>query len=481
MQAADRQNSVGSANRELLGLLLASIACVCVLTVSLTENRGGDGVALDVRLALLLMLLIGAAATAFGVAYVATLRANRVVHAARGETATLRNSLMMAESIIRAEPQVVVFWDPGQSLKVVAHTLSGVPGLPADQRALLAFGGWLEQQSADELKAGLELLFQTGRPLSLLLKTREGAHLEADGRAAGSRAVLRLRDVAAYKRDLVRILEQHRQLTSDVQAGRDLLDALPMPDWQKGADGRIAWANQSYVAAVEARDLGEVRERELELLGQRQRKAVTAALAVGKRYASRLNLVLNCERKAHDVIVTSTDRTVSAIAVDVTALERMQSELNRQLSTYDRTLDRVRTAGTHGSKHVDLILVEHIVRKRAETIEKAACDRMRRTDDVGPLAGPVVDVVPLLQAVHLDHAQIRAVHVHIEHGSREQVKSLIACIPRLCRARDPFGQRNIVAGHQNHETPCGESHQFIEVRTDAKVFLVAPNKELVRT
>ena len=354
MQAADARDhvardsvardSVGSANRELLGLLLASIACVCVLTVSLVENRGGDSGALDARLLLLLALMIGAAAAAFGVAFIATRQANKVVLSARQEAATLRDGLVMAEAIIKAEPQVVVFWDPGQSLEVVAHTLSGVPGLPVEQRELLRFGAWLEPASAAELKAGLDQLFQSGRPLSLLLKTVEGGHLEADGRAAGSRALLRLRDVAAYKRDLVRILEQHRELTSSLQAGRDLLDALPMPVWLKGADGRIQWANTSYLTAVEARDLDEVRERQLELLGQRQRKAVTAALAAGNRYAKRLNLVLNGERKAHDVIVTTTDRTTSAIAVDVTALERMQGELNRQLSTYDRTLDKVRTA-----------------------------------------------------------------------------------------------------------------------------------------
>ena len=86
---------------------------------------------------------------------------------------------------------------------------------------------WLDLASAQELKRGLDALFADGRPFSSLLKTTAGGHVEADGRAAGGRAILRLRDVAGRKRDLARILDQHRQLVRDTLAGRTLLDALP--------------------------------------------------------------------------------------------------------------------------------------------------------------------------------------------------------------------------------------------------------------
>ena len=43
----------------------------------------------------------------------------------------------------------------------------------------------------------------------------------ADGRATGARAMLRLRDVAAYKRDLVQLSDQHRRLTGDLAASRE--------------------------------------------------------------------------------------------------------------------------------------------------------------------------------------------------------------------------------------------------------------------
>ena len=63
---------------------------------------------------------------------------------------------------------------------------------------------------------------------------------------------MRLRDIAGRKRDLARILDQHRQLVRDTLAGRTLLNALPMPAWFRDAGGRIQWINEAYVKAVEA-------------------------------------------------------------------------------------------------------------------------------------------------------------------------------------------------------------------------------------
>lgn len=344
MQAVERRHSSGHDSRELIALALASIACVTVLTVSVAESRAQIVTGLDPQLLLFVAILIGAVAVAFGAAVLTTRRALAAMSKARQETETLRQGLVLAESIVKSEPQVVVFWEPGQPLKVATNTLAGVAGLPAGHAELLRFGGWLEPASADALKLALDGLFEDGRPFTLLLKTVAGADLEADGRATGSRAMLRLREVAAYKRDLVRIHDQSKQLSTDLAASRGLLDAMPMPVWTCTPAGSIVWANQAYVRAVEARDLAEVCERQIELLELRERKAVTAALAKGQAFAKRIQLVVHGERVAHDVSVVAIGGMTHAIAVDVSQLEKVKGELNRQLSTYDRTLDRVRTA-----------------------------------------------------------------------------------------------------------------------------------------
>jgi signal transduction histidine kinase len=341
---ADNQRKNDGTRRELLALILASLACVVMLTVSLADTRGAGVAGFGVHQLLILALLVGGAAIAIVLGWCTTRSARQSMLRAQEESARLRRNLVTAEAIIKAEPQVLVLWEHGQGLKVTAHSLTSVQGLPEDQPELLRFGTWLDPRSADELKASLDALFTEGRPFNLLLKTSAGGHLEADGRAAGARAVLRLRDVVGYKCDLVKILDQHRRLTRDIQSSRALLDALPMPIWFRGADGRIEWVNKAYAAAVEAVDEIEVRQRQIELLESRQRAAVERALVKNACYKKRIHLIAGGTRKAHDVMVLPLEDSTAAAAIDVAALEKAQGELDRQVAAYDRTLDRVATA-----------------------------------------------------------------------------------------------------------------------------------------
>src|SRR3974390_2819256 len=90
---------------------------------------------------------------------------------------------------------------------------------------------------------------------------------------------------------LARMPAPHRRLVRHTLAGRTLLDALPMPAWLRGADGRLQWVNEAYVKAVEAGSEAEVRERQIELLEMRQREAVGAALLKAVAYRERVHLI----------------------------------------------------------------------------------------------------------------------------------------------------------------------------------------------
>lgn len=342
---ADPHSRTDATRRELLSLLLASLACIIVLMLGLAEARGLGVSGISLRNLLLAAIATGALGLAMMLVWHVLRRTRNAIRRAEAEAASLRRNLMTAEAIVKAEPQVLVFWEQGQPLKVVAHTLTSVAGVPEDQRELIRFGAWLDSESAELLKSGLDALFADGRPFNLLLKTSAGSHLEADGRAAGSRAVLRLRDVGAgYKRDLLKIIDQHRQLARDIRASRALLNALPMPVWLKGTGDRIEWVNKAYVSAVEAADDAEVRERQIELLESRQRAALKPALTKRENVKKRMPLIIGGELKPHDVILVPLEDTTAAAAIDVTALETAQGELDRQVAAYDRTLDRVATA-----------------------------------------------------------------------------------------------------------------------------------------
>ena len=142
----------------------------------------------------------GIALLAGALIWLTVVRAKRDERRAVAEASGLKRSLAAAESIIRAEPQVLLFWEQGQALRVVAHTLNGIPGLPDSPEKLLRFGQWLEPSSAAALKPALDALFTSGQPFNIIVRTMAGGHVEAEGRAAGGRAVLRLRDVAGHQR-----------------------------------------------------------------------------------------------------------------------------------------------------------------------------------------------------------------------------------------------------------------------------------------
>lgn len=327
--------------RELLGLLLASLACVVVLTITLVERPTLSVGGFTAQHLLLVVLVAGIVGAAIALVLIMTARARYVMRQARDETAHLRRGLMTAEAIFKAEPQVLFFWEHGDGLRVVTHTLNSVAGLPHDQSDLLKFGTWLEPSAALDLNQALDHLFAEGQAFNIFLKTAAGGHVEADGRATGTRAVLRLRDVAGTKRDIVRILDQNRTLSHEIRNYRALLNAQPMAAWMRNPAGTIDWVNEAYVAAVDATDAAEVYERQIELLETRQRVQLRNQTIKGERFTQRMHLVVGGERRAHDIVGITTDETTAAAAIDVAALETAQGELERQVSAFDRTLDRV--------------------------------------------------------------------------------------------------------------------------------------------
>jgi signal transduction histidine kinase len=333
-----------NARAELLLLLVASIACTIVLTATISDRGPSLGGALPLSHVLALAVSCGAMAVAMALLWRSTHAARRRGERRDEETAELRRSLAAAEAILKAEPQVLIHWQQGQGVKIAAHTLTTVPGLPEDPQLLLRFGQWLEPQGAHDLKTGLDTLFAAGRSFNMLLRTSAGGYVEADGRVSGGRAILRLRDVAGSRRDLARIMDQHRQLARDITLSRALFNALPMPVWIRGGDGRLAWVNKAYAAAVGATDEAEVRERQIELVETRQRTEIAAALADGDVFRGRIALNIAGERRPHEVAALPLGEAQAAAAIDVTAEESAQGELDRQIAAYDRTLDRVATA-----------------------------------------------------------------------------------------------------------------------------------------
>jgi len=337
----ERQNT----RVELVMLALASLAVVTVLTATLASGRRiveEGGLPGGAWLLAVLVAVAGVGTVYLLYQGVTTMR--RQARRAQDESRELRRALAAAEALIKAEPQVLMHWEQGRGISVVTNTLTGVPGLPANTGELVRFNFWLDQKSNVALKAALDGLLSEGRAFNLILKTAAGGHVEADGRAAGGRAVLRFKDVAGYKRDLSVILDQHMRLARDVRSSRALLSALPHPAWLLDASGRLTWVNSAYVKAVDAESEAEVVDGQIQLLESRQRKQVARVLKTGQTFKERLPLVVGSERKMHEVSVLPLGDATAGAAIDVADLESAKGKMDRQIAAYDRTLDRVATA-----------------------------------------------------------------------------------------------------------------------------------------
>lgn len=330
--------------RQLAGLSLLAMGCVTALLGFFVARHDVRPEGISAKYIVLISMIGIAGVIAALIVWRLASTARREARYAKAESLQLRRNLAAADAIIRAEPQVLIFWEQGQAVRIVAHTLMSVPGLPAQHVELLRFGHWIEAGGAEVLKSSLDQLFASGMSFNIILRTIAGRHFEAEGRAAGGRAVLRFKDIAGYKSELSSIVDSHQSLARDIRLSRALLNTLPMPVWLRGEDGRISWVNEAYVNAVEAKGDVEVIERQLELLEGRQRKQVAKAISLGVTYKDRVHLVTGNERKPHDIVVLPLDGVTAGAAIDAAAITEVQNELDRQMLAFDRTLDRVETA-----------------------------------------------------------------------------------------------------------------------------------------
>src|SRR6202008_998772 len=109
---------------------LASLVVVAALVVAVADGGSISLAGLKPRTILVLSIAGGAAALAGSMLWGRWSRRAGSNSSAVDEISELRRDLLTAEAIIKAEPQVLVFWEQGQSVRVMTHPLAGINGPP---------------------------------------------------------------------------------------------------------------------------------------------------------------------------------------------------------------------------------------------------------------------------------------------------------------------------------------------------------------
>ena len=160
---------------------------------------------LDIRGLLIMNIVVGGiafAVTAGLLALRAARRARRAEAKATSNAGEYDRKMDQLQAVLTAEPQLLVHWSDGDEPTIVSDTLGADLGVPREVPGLLRFAAWLDRDSVRELEPRIEALRSDGEGFNLMLKTAAGAHIEADGRAAGGGSVLKIRDLAGRRRQL---------------------------------------------------------------------------------------------------------------------------------------------------------------------------------------------------------------------------------------------------------------------------------------
>ncbi len=271
-------------------------------------------------------------------------RAEATIQRLSADNADLKAQADRAEALLDGEDQLILAWSAPGEPPLLLGALGAAAAAPKSRAEFLAFGAWLDPTCAADLDRDLVSLRERGTPFELELATRSGTYVSATGRIAGGRPFVRFADLTGERQRYAELSERHRRLIGDIEATRALFEAIPMPVWLRGLDGRLTWVNHAYAQAVDARDLSQVRDEVLELLDTAGRKAIRQARATTPAVDLRLPVVVSGRRRTYDVVDVASSHGEAGIAIDVTDLEQIQAELRRTIDFHARTLDQLATA-----------------------------------------------------------------------------------------------------------------------------------------
>jgi signal transduction histidine kinase len=261
----------------------------------------------------------------------------------QGDIEALRQQADRARSFLASDSQFVVVWGGARAEPEIEGDISLAMDAPLPRR-ILGFNSWLPPEQAAAMEGNVQLLRERGQGFRLDLVSQNGRHLEAEGRAIGSRAVLRVRDVSGDRLELMRLRGLHAEQTMQLANLLQLLDASAHPAWTRDTNGRVAWVNQAYVRAVEAKDRQDAAARGLELLDSLSCEQASRTREAGTVWHERRNVVVAGERRLMEVFDAPLASGSGGMAYDLSELEALRADHARQMDSHIRTLDQIATA-----------------------------------------------------------------------------------------------------------------------------------------
>jgi signal transduction histidine kinase len=263
----------------------------------------------------------------------------------RRRIAELEGSLNEAEAALSAEPHLLFIWRGRSSAPDrIVGAMRGTAKVPYDHDTVADFAVWLEPESVLALGDAIAMLKDQGVAFNIGIKTLGGDLLEADGRAAGGLATLRLRPLAGERRHISEMAYDVRKLAQQVERLSAILDSAPFPVWLRDAGQKLLWVNRAYLEAVEFDDVEAAVGRGIELVEPAKIEFDKPAIGKGETRIGRAHAVIDGSKRALDIHEAGLTEGFAGFAVDATAIEESRRELKRHIRAHANTLDKLQTA-----------------------------------------------------------------------------------------------------------------------------------------
>jgi signal transduction histidine kinase len=286
---------------------------------------------------------LGAMAAGLALTFINLNKARRHLLSSQRRVGELEYQLNEVEAALYSESQILLVWR-GQEEQPhrMAGDMHGSAQVPATLDAVADFANWLEPDSVSELLLNLGALRKSGRAFNIGVKTNKGELLEVDGRPAGAHATLRFRPLAGDRRQMTELSYDASKLGKQVQRLSAILDAAPFAAWIIDTDNKLAWVNQAYVQVVEAADMQSVLREGTLLFASENLDVAKANTTTG--FLGRGRAVTKGTMRGYNVHESAIDGGTVGYAVDITALEDAERELERHIKAHASTLDKLETA-----------------------------------------------------------------------------------------------------------------------------------------
>jgi len=254
-----------------------------------------------------------------------------------------RHDVSRLQALISDKNRRIVVWDGLSGKPEFLGQLPPETGAPQADRDFLAFGRWMKPASAAEIEHAIERLRSQAQSFDLVVETNRDEVLEAQGRVSGGQAFVRFVALNNLRAEAAGLKLERDRLVAALTTLQGLLDQIDLPVWQRGADGTLAWVNEAYAEAVEAKDAAVAVQESRELLPTIAREKIRATATYDTPFRDKVSTVVHGNRGFFDVVDARSPTGSAGIAVNISDVEAVREELVRTLKSHAETLDHLAT------------------------------------------------------------------------------------------------------------------------------------------